>query len=58
MLKIKGWVHLFSRGSWQMMQKQIGMLFAFFMGLEIFQSRWLTKSAPAFSIGLVSRQTY
>lgn len=47
----KGWVRSCSKGSWRIVCKQIGMLFALIMGLEILWSRWLTKSGCGFSIG-------
>ncbi len=52
LLKKKGWIHPFSKGSWQIVPKQIRMLFALFIGLEILWWTWLTKSRCVFSIGL------
>jgi hypothetical protein len=50
LLRRKGWVCSFSRDSWQIMFKKIGMLFKLFVGLEILWSRWLTKREHVFSI--------
>jgi hypothetical protein len=42
----------FQRVHGRLVYKQIGILFALFMGLKILWSRWLIKSEPTFSIGL------
>ncbi len=57
LLRKKGWVRSFSRGSWQMVRKQNKML-ALFMILESLWWRWLTKSKCVFPLDLVFRQTY
>jgi hypothetical protein len=58
LLRRKGWVCSFSKGSWQITCKQTKMLFKLFMGLEILRSRWLTKNKCVFSIRHSFRQRH